>query len=67
MYIKWMHTCINTRVLTSRCGAGCGEEGVMEDVKTENVHIKWMDTCTKQECLRSVVVQVLMKKMLWRT
>ena len=35
MYIKWMDTCINTRVLTSRCSAGGGEEGVMEDVKTE--------------------------------
>ena len=31
-YIKWMDTCIKTRVLTSRCGAGCGEEGVMEDI-----------------------------------
>ena len=33
MYIKWMDTCINTRVLTSCCFAGSGEEGDMEDVK----------------------------------
>ena len=33
MYIKWMNKCIKTRVLTDCCGAGSGEEGVMEDVK----------------------------------
>ena len=32
MYIKWMDTCIKTRVLTPCCCAGSGE-GVMEDVK----------------------------------
>ena len=30
-----MDTCIKTRVLTSRCGAGCGEEGVMKDIKRD--------------------------------
>ena len=35
MYIKWMNTCIKTRVLTSCCCAGSGEEGVMEDVKRD--------------------------------
>ena len=32
VYIKWMVTCIKTRVLTRCCCAGSGEEGVMEDV-----------------------------------
>ena len=35
MYIKWMDTYIKTRVLTSCCCAGSGEEGVMEDVKID--------------------------------
>ena len=35
MHIKWMDTCIKTRVLTSCCFAGSGEEGVMEDVKRD--------------------------------
>ena len=35
MYIKWMDTCIKTRVLTRFCCAGSGEEGVMEDVKRD--------------------------------
>ena len=39
-----MDTCIKTRVLTGCCCAGSGEEGVMEDVKRDNVYIKWMDT-----------------------
>ena len=34
-YIKWMDTCIKTRVLTVCCCAGSGEEGVMEDVKRD--------------------------------
>ena len=33
MYIKWMDTCIKTRVLTRCFCASSGEEGVMEDVK----------------------------------
>ena len=35
MYIKWMDTCIKTRVLTTCCWADSGEEGVMEDVKRD--------------------------------
>ena len=35
MYRKWMDTCIKTKVLTSWCCAGSGEEGVMEDVKRD--------------------------------
>ena len=35
MYIKWMDTCIKTRVLTGCCCAGSGEEGVTEDVKRD--------------------------------
>ena len=35
MYIKWMDTCKKTRVLTSCCFAGSGEESVMEDVKRD--------------------------------
>ena len=46
-----MDTCIKTRVLTSCCCAGSGEEGVMEDVKRENTYIKWMDTCIKTRVL----------------
>ena len=34
MHIKWMDTCIKTRVLTSCCCAGSGGEGVMENVKS---------------------------------
>ena len=35
MYIKWMDTCIKTRMLTGCCCAGSGEESVMEDVKRD--------------------------------
>ena len=35
MHIKWIGTCIKTRVLTFSCCAGSGEEGVMEDVKKD--------------------------------
>ena len=66
MYIKWMDTCIKTRVLTHCRRAGSGEEGVMEDIKRDNVYIKWMDTTQKQEYLLSVVVQVVVKKVSWR-
>ena len=41
----------NTKVLTSRCCAGSGEEGVMEDVK--KMYIKWMDTCINARVLTS--------------
>ena len=53
MYIKWMDTCIKTRVLTRCCCACSGEEGVMEDVKRDkiNVYIKWMETCIKTRVL----------------
>ena len=33
--MKWMDTCIKTKVLTYCCCAGSGEEGVMEDVKRD--------------------------------
>ena len=39
MYIKWMDTCIKTRVLTTCCCAGSGE-GVMEDVKRDKCEHK---------------------------
>ena len=35
VHIKWIDTCIKTRVLTACCCAGSGEEVVMEDVKRE--------------------------------
>ena len=35
MYIKWINAYIKTRVLTTCCCAGSGEEGVMEDVKRD--------------------------------
>ena len=38
MYIKWMDTCIKTRVLTDCCCASSGEKGIMEDVKRD----KWV-------------------------
>ena len=45
VYIKWMDTCIKTRVLTFCCYAGSGEEGVMEDVKRKQyMYLNWMDT-----------------------
>ena len=40
MNIKWMDTCIKTRVLTRCCCAGSGEEGVMEDVKRDKYVLK---------------------------
>ena len=33
--MKWMDTCLKTRVLTYCCCAGSGKEGVMEDVKRD--------------------------------
>ena len=33
--MKWMDTCIKTRVLTDCCCVGSGEKGVMGDVKRE--------------------------------
>ena len=35
VYIKWMDTCVKTRVLTGSYCAGSGEEGVMEDVRRD--------------------------------
>ena len=35
MYKKWMDKCIKTKLLTSCCCAGSGEEGVMEGVKRD--------------------------------
>ena len=35
VYMKWMDTCIKTRVLTSFCCTGSGEKCVMEDVKRD--------------------------------
>ena len=35
MYMKWMDTCIKTRVLTCCCYAGSDEQGVMKDVKRD--------------------------------
>ena len=68
MYIKWMDTYKNTKVLTSHCCAGSGEEGVMEDVKEGcKMYIKWTDhTKTKKYLLLPAVVQVVVKKVSWR-
>ena len=35
VHIKWIDTCIKSRVLTPCCCAGSGEEGVVEDVKID--------------------------------
>ena len=40
MYMKWMDTCIKTRVLTDCYCAGSGKEGVMEDVKIDKCEYK---------------------------
>ena len=63
-----METYIKTRVLTDCCCAGSVEEGVMEDVKRKKCVYK-VDghRHTKQEYLLSVVVQVVVKKVSWRT
>ena len=50
-YIKWMDTCIKTRVLTGCCCAGSGEKGVMEDIKRDKCVQKWMDTCIETRVL----------------
>ena len=63
MYIKWMETCIKTKVLTICCCAGSGEEGVMEYVK-RNKCVHKVDGHTQY--LHAVVVQVVMK-VSWKT
>ena len=35
VHIKWMNTCIKTRILTDCCCAGSSEEGVIEDIKRD--------------------------------
>ena len=35
MYMKWMNTCIKTRVLTDCCCSHSGREGVMENIKKD--------------------------------
>ena len=66
MYIKWMDTCIKTRVLTSCCCAGSGEEGVMEDVKRDKCVHEVDGHMHKREYLLAVIVQVVVKKVSWR-
>ena len=51
MHIKWMDTCIKTRVLTACCCTGIGEEGVMEDVKRDKCAHKVHGTCIKTRVL----------------
>ena len=63
-----MDICIKTRVLTSCCCAGSGEEGAMEDVKRDKCAYKVDGHMhKKQEYLHTVVVQVVVKKVSWRT
>ena len=33
--MKWMDTCIKTKVLTDCCCVGSGEKGVIEDINIE--------------------------------
>ena len=62
MYIKWMDTCIKTRILTV-CGcAGSGEEDVIEDVKGDKCVHKVEGHMHKKEYLLPVVVLVVVKK-----
>ena len=68
MYIKWMDTCKKTGVLTGCCCAGSGEEGDREDVNRDKyVHRMDGHMQKKQEYLQAVVVQVVVKKVSWRT
>ena len=62
-----MDTCIKTRVLTRCCCAGSGEEGVMEEVKRDKCVHKVDGHMHKNEYLLAVVVQVVVKKVSWRT
>ena len=61
--MKWMDTCIKTKVLTDCCCVGSGEEGVIEDIKTE----KFVHEVDGHMHLLAVVVQVVVKKVSWRT
>ena len=61
MYIKWMDTCIKTRVLTRCCCAGSGEEGVMEDVKRDHCVHKVDGHMHKNKCSYSVLARNFMK------
>ena len=61
--MKWMDTCINTRVLTDCCCTGSGEEGVMENIKGDKcVHKVDGHMHKNKKHLLAVVVQVVMKK-----
>ena len=62
-----MDTCIKTRVLTNCCCAGSGEEGVTEYVKRDKCVHKVDGQMHKKEYLLTVVVQVVVKKVLWKT
>ena len=67
MYIKWMDTCIKIRVLTGCCCAGSGKS-VMEDIKRDKcVHEMDGHMHKNKKYLQSVVVQVVVKKVSWRT
>ena len=45
MCIKWMNTCIKTRVLTFCCCAGSCEEGFMEEVKRDKCVYTFVRMC----------------------
>ena len=63
LHINGVETCLKTRVLTSCCFAGSGEESVMEEVKRDKrVHKVDGHRYMKQEYLLSVVVQVVVNK-----
>ena len=61
-----MDKCKKTRILTSCCFAGSGE-GVMEDVKRDKCVHKVDGQMHKKEYLLTVVVQVVVKKVSWKT
>ena len=62
-----MDTCIRARLLTPCCCAGSGEESVMEDVKRDKCEYKVDGQMHKNKSVHPVVVQVVMKKVSWRT
>ena len=59
--IKWMDTCIKTRVPTSCCCANSGEEGVMENVRRDKCVHKVDGHMHKNKSTYSVLARDFLK------
>ena len=68
MYMKWIDTCIKTRVLTSCCFASSGKEGVMEDVKRDECVHKVDGHMHKNKRTYPLLLckSIVVKKVSWR-